>query len=203
MRSLIALSLLSVAGISTAQYTIDPNSVDLSLRDTWCNNEKTQCPLICTQYGVKDLTPESNDCDPDTLSFSCVCSNGITPNVSQYSLTIPYYICTEAGNQCVTACGLGNNACANDCRANHPCGAQHPNSPNSTILTTMSSTSAPTGTDASSSKAAVTGFGGGAATTAAGKGNGNGATSAMINLGQSYGLVVVFAGVFAGFALIL
>ncbi|ORY15037.1 hypothetical protein BCR34DRAFT_478576 [Clohesyomyces aquaticus] len=200
MRSVIAFSLLSVAGLSTAQYSIDPNTVQLSLRDTWCFNQKTQCPLICTQYGVSDLTPESNDCNPEDLSYSCVCSNGVTPNVTQYSLTIPYYICTEAGNQCVAACGLGNNACSNTCRADHPCGAQHPNPPNSSLLTTMSSTAGPTGTNGAT-KAPATGFGGGASET--GSPGKKGDASALLNLGQSYGMAVVFAGVFAGFALIL
>ncbi|KAF2468088.1 uncharacterized protein BDR25DRAFT_57522 [Lindgomyces ingoldianus] len=197
MRSIIAaFSLLAVAGFSRAQ--IDPSTVPLSLRDTWCFNQKTQCPLICTQQpGVNDLSPESNECDPDTLVYSCVCSNGVTPNVTQYSLTIPYYICTEQANQCVTACGLGNNACSDNCRTQHPCGAQHPNPPNSSISTTMPATSTPT---ASSTKVPVSGFGGPAATTAAG---GKGAASAMLNLGQSYGMAVIFAGVFAGFAIIL
>jgi hypothetical protein len=49
--------------------------------------------------------------------------------------------------------------------------------------------------------AAYTGFGGAAATTAAG-GKKGAATTAM-NLGQGYGLAVVFAGLFAGFALVL
>jgi hypothetical protein len=50
--------------------------------------------------------------------------------------------------------------------------------------------------------AAYTGFGGAAATTTAASGKKGAATTAM-NLGQSYGLAVVFAGLFAGFAMIL
>lgn len=50
--------------------------------------------------------------------------------------------------------------------------------------------------------AAYTGFGGAAATTTAAGGKKGAATTAM-NLGQSCGLAVVFAGLFAGFAMVL
>ena len=50
--------------------------------------------------------------------------------------------------------------------------------------------------------AAYTGFGGAAATTTAAGGKKGAATTTM-NLGQSYGLAVVFAGLFAGFAMAL
>ncbi|KAF2187624.1 hypothetical protein K469DRAFT_704538 [Zopfia rhizophila CBS 207.26] len=198
MRSTFILSLLAAAGLSFAQeqYTIDPESVSKSDRQTWCDNQETQCPLICLQLpGVNTMNTISNDCDPDALTFNCVCSNNVTPNVTQYSQTLPYYICTEWGNQCVKACGT-DNICSNECRADHPCGAQHPSPPNSSISSTMPATGTATG----GNKPPVTGFGGAAATTAAG---GKGAASAMLNLGQSYGLAVVFAGVFAGFAIIL
>lgn len=57
-----------------------------------------------------------------------------------------------------------------------------------------------TATQTGATKPPTTGFGGAAATT--GAGNGGGAPSAL-NLGQSYGLAIVVAGFFAGFALIL
>ena len=42
---------------------IDPNSVPLSTRTTWCTNQKSSCPLLCTQVGA-DNSPTSNTCDP-------------------------------------------------------------------------------------------------------------------------------------------
>lgn len=140
----------------------------------------------------------------DTLVYSCVCDNNVSPNITMYTQTLPYYICTEWGNQCVKNCGLGQNTCANDCRANHPCGAQNTKPPNSTVLSTMSSTRAPTatgGNNAASSTVPVDGFLG--ATATGNSDNHKGVASSMLNLGQSYGLAVVFAGVFAGFAIIL
>ena len=72
-----------------------------------------------------------NDCDPETLTYGCVCGNGLQPNVSEYSLTIPYFTCTEWGNQCVERCE-GDSACASSCRQDHPCGALNPTRENKT-----------------------------------------------------------------------
>ncbi|KAF2118416.1 hypothetical protein BDV96DRAFT_488613 [Lophiotrema nucula] len=209
MRSIAALALLAFTGLSFAQgqqqqsypYTIDPSSVPDSLRQTWCDNQKSQCPLICLQQpDVTTLTTITNDCDPDTLVYSCVCENNVAPNITQYTQTIPYYVCTEWGNQCVTNCGMNNNECANNCRADHPCGAQAPNKPNTTASSTTSTASATGSATGGSESIPVTGLLGATATSSP---NNKGAASAMLNLGQSYGMAVVFAGVFAGFALIL
>jgi hypothetical protein len=62
------------------------------------------------------LTTESNECDSDALTYTCVCENGIVPNVTQYSQTLPFYICQAWGNNCVKNCGNGANTCANACR---------------------------------------------------------------------------------------
>ncbi|KAF1996716.1 hypothetical protein P154DRAFT_537785 [Amniculicola lignicola CBS 123094] len=205
MRSVFAFGVLAIARLSVAQYVIDPESVDQNTRDAWCLNQESQCPLICLQQpGVTTMTTIENECDPETLTYTCVCSNNVAPNITMYTQTIPYYICSEWGNQCVAGCG-GANDCEDKCRSEHPCGAQTPNPPNSTILSMISAsvkaatstkTSGPTGIDAS-------GFGGPAATTTgASKGN-TGSAPAMMDLGQSYGLAVLFAGVFAGFAILL
>jgi len=138
------------------------------------------------------------------LSYSCVCQTGVSPNVSEYSQTVPFFICQEWGNQCVDACGQ-DNACSDACRADHPCGAQNPTLVNSSTIT---ATAKPTGTGAAASNAATTtdgaqytGFGGAAATTAAT--THKGAAMAAVDMGRSYGLAIVFSGLFAGFALVL
>ena len=88
-------------------------------------------------------------------------------------------------------------------RANHPCGAQSPTRVNSsTITSTKGPTGSGSGNGASATgTAAYTGFGGAAATTAAG--GKSGAATTAVNLGQSYGVAVVFASLFAGFAMVL
>jgi hypothetical protein len=205
MRSISLFSFALVfAGLtfSQEQYSIDPSSVPLSLRQTWCDSQITQCPLLCLQMPGNSATTSSNTCDPNTLTYSCVCASGASPNATEYSQTLPFYICQEWGDQCVAACGQ-NNACSNDCRVNHPCGAQSPTRVNSsTITSTMGPTGSGSENSASATSTAVyTGFGGAATTTAA-SGKTGAATTAM-SLGQSYGLAVVFAGLFAGFAMVL
>ncbi|KAF2498686.1 hypothetical protein BU16DRAFT_536694 [Lophium mytilinum] len=206
MRSTLALGVLALVSstYSQEQYTIDPDSVSLSLRQFWCNQQTSECPLICLQYPENSASTQSNTCDPASLTFSCVCQQGETPNVTEYSQTVPFYICQEWGNQCVAGCGQ-DNACSNDCRANHPCGAQSPVKANSS---TLSATSKPTGTGAAATNAQTTATGavytgfGGAAATSTGSAKKGAAASAM-QVGSSYGLAIVFSGLFAGFALVL
>jgi cobalamin biosynthesis Mg chelatase CobN len=85
------------------------------------------------------------------LTYGCICDNGMAPNLSEYSLTIPYFKCQQWGNQCVENCGANNNACASDCRENHPCGALNPTPANTT---TTSSMSTPTSTSAAATSSA-------------------------------------------------
>ncbi|PLN82877.1 hypothetical protein BDW42DRAFT_192693 [Aspergillus taichungensis] len=127
----------SLAGAINAQtvVTIDPSSVDISTREQWCLSQTSSCPLLCLQYPKSTSEPTSNTCDSDTLSYTCVCDNGKSPNASEYSQTIPYFICTEENNQCVDKCN-GNSKCQASCRDDHPCGAQDPKRANKTSPTT-------------------------------------------------------------------
>ncbi|KAH0562458.1 hypothetical protein GP486_002850 [Trichoglossum hirsutum] len=116
--------------------------------------------------------------------------NGATPNATEYSQTIPYFLCTEANTDCVNNCA-GNSGCQSACRTSHPCGAQDPQRVNITSTTTsVTKTGTATGTGD------YAGFGSGPG----GKKNGG---SAAIDLSQSYGAGMVMAGIFAGFALFL
>ncbi|KAI1261430.1 hypothetical protein F5Y18DRAFT_204394 [Xylariaceae sp. FL1019] len=138
--TLLALATLLFSSVTAQeQYTIDPDSVSLTLRTTWCNQEKSTCPLICQQIPPGGLL--ENDCEPKDLTYSCICQNGMSPNLTEYSLTLPFFICQEWGQQCVKGCN-GDNTCASECTQNHPCGASNPSKPNTTATsTTMSATS--------------------------------------------------------------
>ncbi|RMZ86970.1 hypothetical protein DV736_g5801, partial [Chaetothyriales sp. CBS 134916] len=203
---LSATVLPSLLGVALSQ-SIDPNSVPLATRDQWCQSQITQCPLICLQTKGNSAGTDANDCDPNTLTYDCVCSNGIAPNASEYSQTIPYYICTEANNQCVANCGQNNNECASNCRQDNPCGAQSP----TRVTTTQSTVSATTGAtgDAASTAsggAVYTGFGGSSASatsTSSSDHHTSAATHLILNIGEVYGLAVVIGGIFAGFAFML
>jgi hypothetical protein len=223
MRSTLALSVAAFAGLCVAQdttqmnypYTIDPNSVEESTRDYWCEQNKAQCPLICLQQpDVDSMTTTENDCDTDALTYTCVCENGVSPNITQYSQTLPYFICQQWGTNCVDNCN-GDNTCQDSCRADHPCGAQDPYRGNATLSSMMSASatatqsgSRATGTDA----VPTSGFGESngdddddsddpeetGSSTPASQGAG-----AVFMPNAGLGLVTVFGSVFIGFAVLL
>ncbi|KLJ10926.1 hypothetical protein EMPG_13758, partial [Blastomyces silverae] len=114
----VLLALSSIAGVVSSQ-SIDPSTIPEATREAWCRDQTTSCPLLCLQNKGATGEPESNDCDPETLVFSCICSTGLAPNASEYSQTIPYYICTEANNQCVRNCN-GDPTCQTACREDNP-----------------------------------------------------------------------------------
>ncbi|RVX66346.1 hypothetical protein B0A52_09954 [Exophiala mesophila] len=182
--------------------TIDPNSVSLDLREAWCSSQEAQCPLICLQEEGNNAGTFSNTCDPVTLSYSCVCSNGLSPNASEYSLTIPYYICTQYNTNCQEACGL-DNTCAAACIQDHPCGATNPTRVNTTSISTMTtSTSTARGAASTVSDGVVyTGFGGSSTATASpasGSSSNSAPTRMLIEAGRMYGIATVGAVIFAG-----
>ncbi|KAA8617211.1 hypothetical protein PtrSN002B_009934 [Pyrenophora tritici-repentis] len=148
------------------------------------------------------MTTETNTCDSDNLTYQCVCDNGMAPNITQYSQTLPYFICQQWGNNCVSNCN-GDNTCQSKCRQDHPCGAQSPFKGNTSLPTTMASTAAPTGS--ATNGIPVTGFGGAAPTGSSNNNSPNqggaGTTIFMPNAGL--GLAALFGSVFFGFAVLL
>lgn len=140
----------------------------------------------------------------DTLTYGCICGNGKQPNVSEYSLTLPYYVCQEWGNQCVEKCD-GSNSCASDCRQNHPCGAQNPSKGNKTKST---GTASATGASATASKtdSADTIYTDVSSTDSADSSDSSssdkGGAAVALEAGSRWGLMVVMGSMFAGFALL-
>jgi hypothetical protein len=173
-----------------ADYYIDPSSVDLGTRKSWCQTELSTCPIICQQVPPGGYL--TNTCDPETLQYGCVCANGLQPNVSEYSLTLPYFVCTEWGVQCVKGCGSDNN-CASSCTQGHPCGALNPTRVNTSTITTMPATST------ASANQVFTGLAGGSSSS---KPNNNAAPPAM-EFGGAYGLAMVAGSLLAGFFMML
>ncbi|KAJ5153950.1 uncharacterized protein N7500_009389 [Penicillium coprophilum] len=178
--------LASAATLVNSQF--DPKSVPYTTREAWCNSQTSACPLLCLQLPGASGSPTSNTCSADTLLYYCLCSNGVTPNATEYSQTIPYYTCTETNNQCVTKCD-GDSTCQNKCRVDNPCGAQDPKRVN---ITTTAKSASPTATQTPVNTLV----------------NGNGATGAAprmasIDMSHVYGLCVLVGGFVAGFATLL
>ncbi|KAH8689085.1 hypothetical protein BGW36DRAFT_402122 [Talaromyces proteolyticus] len=200
MLSHILLTMASIASLAVTQ-TIDPGTIPLATRAQWCEQQKTSCPLICLQLPNGTSDTESNKCDAQTLDYSCVCSNGLSPNSSEYSQTIPYFVCTAYNSQCQTNCN-GDSTCQAKCVQQHACGAQEPTRYNAT--TTASATA--TSTSADPGNVIYTGWGTAgavAATGSSGSSTGIATRQMMLEMGQVYGLFIVVAGLIGGFAVVL
>ncbi|KAL4969321.1 uncharacterized protein BDV14DRAFT_102514 [Aspergillus stella-maris] len=193
LRSVLAI--VSLASIAKAQdnSTVDASSVNDRTKQQWCISQTSSCPLICLQLPGTTDQPMSNDCDDDTLVYSCICSNGQTPNASEYSQTIPYYLCTEQNNRCVDACAQIDSSCQSNCRTDNPCGAQNPRPPNNTANGNATSTG--TATTSTSSLPPFTGLPQDDDEGAAGR--------AGVDMRSVYGMVLGLGGFLAGFTILL
>ncbi|EMC94975.1 hypothetical protein BAUCODRAFT_34973 [Baudoinia panamericana UAMH 10762] len=226
MQTITAISLAAAALVAsvTAQqvYTINPNSVANTTRQAWCTSQLSQCPIICSQTSANSAATLANTCDWMSLTYACVCANGLSPNVSEYTQTMPYFVCTEWGNQCSSNCG-SNNQCASDCRSQHPCGAQNPTRVNTSTISTSTTMSGSAARSLGGSSATTTGgqsgtvYTGlvGASSTASSGGSAAAAASASqragaesihataLNVGRTFGLLGVAGVIAGGFAVFL
>ncbi|KAJ5630480.1 uncharacterized protein N7484_010580 [Penicillium longicatenatum] len=186
----LVVVLASAATMARGQYTptINPDSVILSERETWCNAQVSSCPILCLQM-PNTSGARVNSCSPNTLSYVCECSNGLSPNSSQYSQTMPYFICTEANNQCVAKCA--DAMCQSACRSDHPCGAQDPVRVNITAIPSATSSGK---VAANTTTPAVLG-----SFTATGDANG----PLSGDMRHVYGLCVLVGGFVVGFAALM
>ncbi|KAK8121925.1 hypothetical protein PG984_010595 [Apiospora sp. TS-2023a] len=192
--TVVAVATMLVASVQ-ADYVIDPSTVPMSTRRYWCDSEISTCPIICTQ--TTSGKPITNSCDPKALTYGCVCADNKQPNISEYTLTLPYFTCTEWGTQCVKKCG-SDNECSSDCRQNHPCGARSPQKPNSTTSATESATSS--GATATDSNIVYNGLDPAGSTD---KPKSGAALLAPLEMGGLFSLVTVAAGMVLGFGYVL
>ncbi|KAI4865000.1 hypothetical protein F4820DRAFT_421873 [Hypoxylon rubiginosum] len=192
IRNILAAAVVFISSVR-ADYVIDPSTVSLTDRNNWCQSEKSTCPLICQQ-----TTPGNtlvNDCDPKTLTYGCVCGDNKQPNVSEYSLTLPYFVCQEWGDQCVAKCGQDNN-CAGACREDHPCGALNPTRVNVTSSSSIPSATS-SGAQATDSNAVYTGLAGSNDDDSGSSTTGSGAFRVVDNDGL-FGFIILSASVCLG-----
>ncbi|KAI1107904.1 hypothetical protein F4804DRAFT_296301 [Jackrogersella minutella] len=93
--ALCALTLVSAQANSNSTFKIDPNSVDISDRVSWCQGETDSCGTICG-------TAISNGCSTDTLDFQCVCEGGNSPDMNLYKNAMPWFVCERLQDNCIT-----------------------------------------------------------------------------------------------------
>ena len=115
--------------------------------------------------------------------------------MSEYTLTLPFFVCQEWGNQCVRDCN-GDNACASSCREDNPCGASDPSpAKDSTTSRTSKPTASVTEVDDEEETKIFSGSAGGSDDDSPGAG-------VALEVGRGYGLAIVLGGLFVGFALL-
>ncbi|KAK0104659.1 hypothetical protein ONS95_004934 [Cadophora gregata] len=140
----VALFVSFVAAQSTtSNSTIDPGTIDPTMRSQWCLGQKNTCGTLCSG----DL--QNNDCDVTTLTFNCTCgANSSEPGLIYYQNTMPTFICEEIYKQCIAA-NVGVASAQANCDANEKKNCGHLDPANFTAEVVSSSTSAsstPTGT---------------------------------------------------------
>jgi len=203
-RSSVAFAAMAMFSLSRGQtqYEIDPESVPIGTRDVWCQSQKAACPLLCLQNPkINDASTQQNDCDSKTLTYQCICGNGVQPDIGNFSQTIPFFKCQEYGNQCVNQCASADTPCQSACRSDNPCGAQNPTRVN---LTSSSTTMEATGTGTATNTGGTTVFTGlGGDSSSSSSSSSKSGSQAALSIGHSYGIAVGFAGLIGGFALFL
>jgi len=102
----------------------------------------------------------------------------------------------------VAACG-GLTSCQSACRDDHPCGAQNPIRVNTTSTSSIATSTLPAGASSGTAGVVYTGLGGAAQTSAPASSTKKNGSQMALDMGRTYGLAVVMAGIFAGFALIM
>ncbi|KAH7375254.1 hypothetical protein B0T11DRAFT_7516 [Plectosphaerella cucumerina] len=199
--SFLAVAAAFAATASAQQfYDIDPETVPSGVRVRWCDDQVRSCKGICAQTAEGD--PLVNDCDSDALRYGCICSDGNKPNVTEYSLTLPFHMCQEWGNQCVAACGLANNQCSSDCRENNPCGAQDPQRVNATSSTSAGPEATAATTTTSSNGGIFTGLNG-AGPEDEDDSTDSPSAAAVLESNRALGAALLIGGFLGGFAFLL
>lgn len=192
MKSVAVLALASgLFTVASAQVypVITADDISNSTREIWCEQQTGICPNLCQDQAHVD--PEFNDCWTEDLHFECVCKDGSRPNMSEYSLTIPYNLCMESKQACANNCG-NNQDCATSCFSGKQCGATDPRRVNVTSTTTIVSE---TGT--ATSKPSDTSSTSDAQTTDDPFGGSMGVS--LTAFGSSYGVAAMIAGMAIGF----
>lgn len=192
-KSVVAAALLatSVSAQAGANSTIDPSTVDTTLRSQWCAAQQNTCGTLCSGEA------NSNTCDSTTLSYNCTCtSNNSAPGLQYYEETMPTFICELNFQRCIAntvGVAASQAKCNQDEKEN--CGHIDPASFVEVAATTSSSSVASTST---SSGASVASTAASPSTTSS-----KGAAATMLAVGGEYGAGIVAAGVAAAFGLML
>ncbi|KAI1383357.1 uncharacterized protein F4822DRAFT_75171 [Hypoxylon trugodes] len=149
--ALCAVTLVSAQANSNSTFKIDPDSVDISKKVTWCQGQQDSCGTLCG-------TAITNDCSVDTLDFKCVCQGNNSPDLNLYENTMPWFVCEQNQDNCIQQ--TENNAAGQkNCTSTFSdhCGKESvaDHAGEGSVSTTTSSSSAPSGSATAASSSAA------------------------------------------------
>ncbi|KAJ5677355.1 uncharacterized protein N7477_002988 [Penicillium maclennaniae] len=186
--SIVLLSVLAASAVAqnSTTYTF-PQGFNIGLVEpnelaSWCQGQRNVCPDMC-----KGST-DSNNCDSTTLQFQCTCSDGTTPDSSQYIQTVPFYVCQATYGQCIDAHPNDANG-QKACKAAATCGTKNATALNeaaSSSSTSMSATSTMSMTTSTSSSTTSSSSVAAESTT----------KNAAITLGEEYSTGIIAGAMF-------
>ncbi|TKA79773.1 hypothetical protein B0A55_03299 [Friedmanniomyces simplex] len=216
--STLLLATTALTGLVSAQnystsgpISVTASSVPYDTRLSWCRAQQNSCPQICGGQAYP------NNCDSNTLNYTCTCSNGNSPNISNYDQTIPSFVCAQWKIDCVAAHPndlTGQTACLSiTCGSmNASSGSTTSSSASGSASSTASSTGGVVAGGASSSAAASSATGSSAPSSSGGSASStasssaaaaSSSSSAALNVAMNYGTGILATAMLAffGFAL--
>ncbi|KAJ1999970.1 hypothetical protein GGI04_002960 [Coemansia thaxteri] len=112
--------------LRTTSSGFDPDSVDIDVKITWCNDNSNFCNNVCLNmtWGA----PINDGCDASSLQWHCTCGNGKNPDPDVYTFPVMHYQCQYEVYQCQNNCATGDIRCTQECQGDRNCTA--PKDPN-------------------------------------------------------------------------
>lgn len=169
--------------------TVPANIVPDDDKSDWCRANQNTCPEICGGQG--QIASGGNECDADTLEFTCKCRNGTEPALAEYEQTVPGQMCRFWFDQCINATGdnLSQQFICTSTR-DERCG----NKTTKEASTSASITSSRLPTSTSGSESTATSSGGSTSTSTG---------AAALALARDFGTPVLAGGLIAFFGIAL
>ncbi|KAJ4301171.1 hypothetical protein N0V90_003261 [Kalmusia sp. IMI 367209] len=194
---LVAAQNGSVSGLpSTIEpcCTVDANLVSDDLKTEWCQAQENTCPEICGGQG--QIASGGNECDEDTLEFTCKCRNGTVPTMSDYQQSVPGQMCRFWYGRCINQTNqIASQQFACDQTRNQECGNQTTKDESETS-SSSSASSRPTSTSGSDSSS-------GSPTSSGTAESSTSSPGAAVRLAREFGAPVVAGGLIAFFGIAL
>ncbi|KAF2166564.1 hypothetical protein M409DRAFT_23199 [Zasmidium cellare ATCC 36951] len=198
-RSTLLLATAAFAAVASAQnystsgnLSVDTSQIPSALKSSWCRAQTNSCPQICGGRA------SPNNCDSNTLTYQCVCTDGSSPNISDYDQTIPSFVCQTWVGNCVDAHPNDLDG-QTGCRS-VTCGSRNASS----NLAATTSSAATTSATASSSSSAESTSASGTPTGSSASTTATTSSAAMaLHVAEQYGTGIIAGGLLALFGLVL